>query len=417
MKKQIKEELKKQFLQDNRPWVVTFSGGKDSTLVLQLVMEMLLEIKNPKDVYVVSSDTFIEMPIIENYLYDVIDKIKTFVNKNNLNVKINIITPDIQESFWSLLIGKGYPSPNRNFRWCTDRLKIKPTTKFLLDLIGEYESIIMLLGVRKAESETRAKSIEKRDNNHRGLSMHDQIPNAYILSPIKDWSNEDVWTFLSNNPAPWGSHDNLMKLYDKGSGEEDCNIALNPDSESCGKTRFGCWACSVVNKDKSMEGMIESGEEWMKPLNSFRDKLKIYRDDKTKREKRRRNGYSGLGPFLFEVRKEFLKELLSIEQKINHQLIKDEELHQIQTYWNFDGDIQNSAINLAKEYNRLENINIENDIYTFLKEYQNEVNIDLFSRLYEIEKQRKNSANRYGVLKEMKDRSLNYFKREFNEIK
>ena len=413
--KEIKQTLKKQFLKDNRPWVVTFSGGKDSTVVLQLVMEMLLEIPNHKDVYIVSSDTYVEMPIIENYLYNTIQKIKKFVSEKNLNIKVNLITPDFQESFWSLLIGKGYPSPNKNFRWCTDRLKIRPTTKFLLDLVGKYESIIMLLGVRKAESETRAKSIEKRENNHRDLSMHDQIPNAYILSPIKNWTNEEVWSFLANNPAPWGNHTTLMKLYDKGSGEADCNIALNPESESCGKTRFGCWVCTVVNKDKSMEGMIESGEEWMKPLNKFRDKLKNYRDDETKRETRRRNGYKGLGPFLFEIRKEFLDELLSIEKEINHQLIKDGEIIQIQKYWDFDGDIQNSAINIAKKYNRLMEYEIENDILNFLQEYKNEVNIDLFARLYEIEKQRKNSANRYGIIPEIKNRAINYFKREYNE--
>jgi len=266
--KQTISILKKEFLADTRPWVVTFSGGKDSTTVLQLVVEMVCDLrkekKDLKKVYIVSSDTGVEMPVIEDYTTNKLDQIDEYIKHENLNMEVNLLKPKVTESFWTLLLGKGYPSPNQNFRWCTDRIKIRPATNFLKSLTEKNESILMLLGVRSDESHTRAASIEKRDENHRGFSKHSEIPNAFVYSPIKDWSNAEVWTYLSSCPAPWGKHNDMMKLYDKGSGEADCNIALNPEAASCGKTRFGCWVCTVVSKDKSMENMLRNKSDvWM----------------------------------------------------------------------------------------------------------------------------------------------------------
>ncbi|MFK5977158.1 MAG: DNA phosphorothioation system sulfurtransferase DndC [Sulfurovum sp.] len=416
-----KQNLKKQYLADNRPWVVTFSGGKDSTVVLQLVMEMLLELQkenlDTKLVYVVTSDTFVEMPIIENYTTDVITKIQSFADKQKLKLYTNLITPKVDETFWSLVLGKGYPSPNQWFRWCTDRMKIRPATVFLNGLVGKYQSIVMLLGVRSAESDSRAKSIGARELNHRSLSMHDQIPNAFILSPVKNWTNEDVWTYLSKNEAPWGSHKVMMDLYDKGSGEGDCNIALNPEAPSCGKTRFGCWVCTVVEKDKSMLGMLKNGETWMQPLDEYRSKLKLYRDDLSKRDRRKRDGRRGTGPFLLEVRKELLISLLETEKKVNHQLIRDEEIIQIQKFWDSDGDIENSCLNIALSFDRCKDTNIEiNQIKQYLDEYKDRVDISLFERIYEIEKYRKNISNRYKISEDIRDRTMNYFKGNYSEI-
>ena len=217
------EELKKQYFADNRPWVVTYSGGKDSTTVLHLVITMLQELhkegKDHKHVYVVSSDTTVEMPIIEKYTQTMLDQISSFANNSDLKLSCHKIEPKVEDSFWTLLLGLGYPSPTNSFRWCTERLKIKPATAFLNSLVNKHESILMLLGVRTDESQARAASIESRVENFRGLVMHEDIPNAFILSPIKYWSNEDVWTYLSKNPFPWGDHSYMMSLYDKGSGE------------------------------------------------------------------------------------------------------------------------------------------------------------------------------------------------------
>lgn len=357
----VKERLKKEFLHDERPWVVTFSGGKDSTTVLHLVVEMLLDLRKDKQdlkkVYIVSSDTGVEMPIIEDYTTNKLAQIDEFIQHEKLNAEVNLLKPKVTESFWTLLLGKGYPSPNQNFRWCTDRMKIKPATNFLKSL-SERKEILMLLGVRSDESQSRAQSIEKRDENYRGFSKHPEIPNAFVFSPIKDWTNAEVWTFLSKYQAPWGKHNDMMVLYDKGSGEADCNIALNPEAATCGKTRFGCWVCTVVSKDKSMENMLRNQEDkWMEPLHHFRNKLEEYRYDENKRQGRRRNGQKSIGPFLLSVRQELFRELLAVEQGLadklhGKKLISDEEIVQIQEEWLHDGDFFETAITIAHEYGR-----------------------------------------------------------------
>ena len=430
----IKKRLKKEYLADSRPWVVTFSGGKDSTTVLHLVMDMFLELtekqREAKRIYIVSSDTGVEMPIIEDYTTNKLTQISDFIKKEKLNMEVNLLKPKVTESFWTLLLGKGYPSPNQTFRWCTDRMKIKPATNFLKSLTEQNESILMLLGVRSDESQARAESIAKRDENHRGFSKHGEIPNAFIFSPIKDWTNAEVWTYLSKYPAPWGEHNDMMKLYDKGSGEADCNIALNPEAASCGKTRFGCWVCTVVSKDKSMANMLRNKEdEWMLPLNNFRNKLEEYRYDHSKRQPRRRNGQKSVGPFLLSVRKELLQELLQIEKSLialgkmgDKKLISDEEIEQIQKEWLHDGDFFETAITMAHNVNRL--VDYESNKSFDLKERdfiesickEHNIPVKLIEDLMQKEHSSRHQIKRTKIFTEMESLVENFATGIVNEI-
>lgn len=430
----VKERLKKEYLADSRPWVVTFSGGKDSTTVLQLVTEMLLDLKkdnkDTKKVYIVSSDTGVEMPLIEDYTTNKLERIDEFIQKEKINMSVNLLKPKVTESFWTLLLGKGYPSPNQTFRWCTDRMKIKPATQFLKSLTDKNESILMLLGVRSDESQARAESIAKRDENHRGFSKHGEIPNAFVFSPIKDWTNADVWTYLSEYDAPWGKHQDMMKLYDKGSGEADCNIALNPEAASCGKTRFGCWVCTVVSKDKSMANMLRNDEDqWMKPLHDFRNKLEDYRYDHSKRQPRRRNGQKSVGPFLLSTRKELLKELLQIEKELidlgkmgSKKLISDEEIEQIQKEWLHDGDFFESAISMANDVGRLIHYESVKSFNGEEREFiesicdENEIPLKLMEDLMQKEHSYRHQLKRTKIFTEMENLVENFANGVVNEI-
>lgn len=349
-----------------RAWIITFSGGKDSTCVLQLIYEMM--IKLPKDrlnpTYAILSDTMVEAPNIKEYLYEIVEIINKDAKNRNLPFEIIIAKPKASDEFWINLIGKGYPSPTRTFRWCTERLKIKPMKDIVRQITDKHGSAIMTLGVRKSESINRKRSIEKRNLSEDGLSKHDDYPNVLIFSPIVEWDTDMVWNYLAiNNPAPWNkSHNRLFELYMQASGDE-CQFIIDKNQNSCGGSRFGCWICTLVNEDKSMQGFIKNGQIAMQGLNDFRNFIKDARDNHNLRSDFKRDGRYQRGPFTSMARKEILNLLLKTEMEFKAQggseLISDEQLLLIAKEWNKEFDSQNSLIKIAKEYGRMQNIDID----------------------------------------------------------
>ena len=352
---ETRENMRDNFLADNRPWVVAYSGGKDSTLVLQLVYELLLSLppQKQKPVYVIASDTRVEAPIIADYVSNSLQQLEQHAKQAEVDVTVHLVRPEIENSFWTNIIGKGYPPPNRWFRWCTSKLKIKPIRLIIDDITAKHGSVILLLGSRKAESSNRSRSIEKRKYNNRGLNPHHEIPNALVMQPVVDWSTEDVWEYLfTHNPAPWGiSHDRMLDLYRQANSNE-CPVVTDLNTPACGGSRFGCWTCTVVSKDKSMAGFISSGDEWMTPLYDFRNWLKEMREDESLRNKYKRNGQPGLGPFKSTARQLILENLLEVERAVGRELISDDELVEIQKLWSNEFDTLHTTLKLAYRYNR-----------------------------------------------------------------
>lgn len=350
-----RELLLKNYFADNRPWVVAYSGGKDSTLVLQLVYELLysLPIEQRKPVFVIASDTRVEAPNVENYLEQRMAEISIHAQANDLPITAELVQPTVEQSFWFNVIGKGYPPPTRWFRWCTSKMKIQPMQVAIENIISEYGSVILLLGTRMSESTQRASSMNKRELSSRKLNPHHEIANALVLAPIAAWDTDDVWEYLfTNNPAPWGgSHDFMLDLYKQANGGE-CPVVLDLETPSCGASRFGCWTCTVVKVDKSMESFIKNGESWMQPLNDYRNWLKEIREEEARRSPVRRNGAEGPGPFIASTRKEMLQRLLMAEQEVKQRLISDEEIARIQQQWTHDFDIMDSAFTIAEEFGR-----------------------------------------------------------------
>lgn len=295
----ILDEMEMVYKNDARPWVIGYSGGKDSTAVVQLTFMMLQRLPKEqinKDVYVVSSDTLIENPIMLGFL-----KMNSDTINNagvNLRIKAKMVHPEYNNTFWANVIGKGLPTPTSiRFRWCTEKLKIAPSNKFIQEKIDQNGEVIILLGVRKAESEARKTRIENRQIDGYLLNPHATIKNAYVYTPIVDLSTDDVWSILlSNNGAsPWGGDNKeLFSLY-MGSDAGECPFTTTSkkgeiDTPSCGNSRFGCWVCTVVQKDKSLTGFIESGETWLKPLLDFKEKLLSIRNKHEYRMQYRRDG-------------------------------------------------------------------------------------------------------------------------------
>jgi DNA sulfur modification protein DndC len=254
-------------------------------------------------------------------------------------------TPDIDHTFWVNLIGRGYPSPNRMFRWCTDRMKIRPTSSYILKQVSASGQTVLLLGVRRAESAIRAASVDKytpKDGSR--LNPHNDLKGCLVFRPIVDFTTDEVWQVLMQRQPPWGgTHRELITLYRNAQGGE-CPLVLDKDdAPSCGSSssRFGCWTCTVVEKDRSMEGFIESGFEHLEPLLYFRDWLAAIRNDRNRRMKERRNGLVTLmndgtpipGPFTFETRQEILERLLAVQAEVEMSLISPGEIERIKALW------------------------------------------------------------------------------------
>ena len=391
----VLKELQEQYLSDGRPWVVAYSGGKDSTLVLQLVIESLkaLGSKASKPVYVISSDTRVEAPQIIEYVERVLAAVNEFARRERLAIRSEIVRPTVEQGFWTKLIGLGYPPPTRWFRWCTSNMKIKPSRAKIEEISQVHGSVILLLGSRRKESANRSRSMEARERNERGLNPHHEIPNAYVMTPIADWSDDEVWEYLfESNPPPWGyPHDEMLQLYRQANGGE-CPVVFDLNTPSCGGSRFGCWTCTVVKFDKSMEGFVQSGAAWLQPLNEFRNWLKEIREQPSWRQNTRRSGEPGIGPFHPEAREKILRRLLEVERQTEVELIRDDEIMYIQKLWSEEFDLsEKRAIDLAIEFDR----NIEGDLgMTRLDENRdmisavaakNEVSADVIEKLINLE--------------------------------
>ena len=347
-------DLEALYLSDNRPWVVAYSGGKDSTLVLQLVINMLQRLgpEAKKPVFVLSSDTRVEAPNVAAYVKKSLESIQDAALKQGLPITVRLEHPKPEESYWGKLIGKGYPPPSRWFRWCTSNMKIKPSRRAIDEISLRYGSVILLLGTRYTESIQRGRTMHAREVNSRGLNPHHEIPNALVATPIASWTTDEVWEYLVQVPCPWGAdHQFLLSLYRQANGGE-CPIVLDLNTPSCGGSRFGCWTCTVVKEDKSMQGFVDSGVTEFLPLMEFRNWLVELRDKPGYRSNVKRDNSFGHGPFLPSARQEILDRLLALELEVGFPLITDDELSAIQTEWQREFDYSGIGVKIAKKYGR-----------------------------------------------------------------
>jgi len=332
------------------PWIVAYSGGKDSTLLLHLVWEALLSLpmkERQRRIYVVGNDTLVESPLVINHLKKSMETIDKVSRKNNLPITTRMTEPCIDQTFWVNLIGRGYIPPTRNFRWCTDRMKIIPTNRLLEKIVSVNKRAVLLIGTRKSESRHRRRNMEKYGVEADRMNPHGSIKGCRVFAPLADLDDEDVWKILLQRKPPWGStHRNLITLYRNAGGGECPLILTKKDAPSCGTTspRFGCWTCTVVQKDRSMRGVIDSGHEdheKLEALADFREWLLELREDDNNRLPVRRDGRTKLranntkvmGPFKMEVREKILARLEELQKELGEKLISPSEIDVIKDIW------------------------------------------------------------------------------------
>jgi DNA sulfur modification protein DndC len=345
------------YLSDGIPWVVGYSGGKDSTATLQLVWLALQGIpgdQRHKPVHVITNDTLVENPVVSSWVTRSLEMIADAATAQGLPITPHKLTPEIHDTFWVNLIGRGYPAPNRRFRWCTERMKINPSTKFIKDVVRSNGEAIIVLGARKAESAARAARITKYDASsvRENLSPHNDLASALVYKPIVEWTNDDVWTFLLQYRNPWGfDNKSLMTMYRSASQDAECPVVVDTSTASCGNSRFGCWTCTVVDKDKSMAAMIQNDaeKEWMQPLLDIRDEIADTTAGRQMRDFRRMHGNVSLyrgefvpGPYTQKGRVHWLRRVLEAQRWVRDngpgdvadiELITMAELHEIRRIW------------------------------------------------------------------------------------
>src|SRR4028118_1440708 len=372
----LTKEIKELYCLDDIPWVLGYSGGKDSTTVVQLIWYAIAELppeKRTKKIYVITTDTLVENPIVSTWVRQSLKQMKSAAIEQELPIEPYMLYPDVKDTFWVNLMGKGYPADRHGFRWCTERLKILPSNRFVRDMVRINGEVILILGTRKAESIKRAVSMEKHEIGRMSDRLNDKsssiksllyqspsLPNSLIYSPIEDWRTDEVWIYLNQWPNPWeNSNKDLFTMYRGATADNECPLVVDTSTPSCGSSRFGCWVCTMVSQDKSMEAMIQNDEEkeWMQPLLDIRNELDI-KNDRDKRDFRRIYGKVELfereiegesssvepipGPYTKFWREHWLRRVLEAQTHIRKTaplemrdltLITPEELSEIRRIW------------------------------------------------------------------------------------
>lgn len=451
------EEIRELYCADDVPWIIGYSGGKDSTATLQLVwlaVQSLPPEQRHKTVHVISTDTLVENPIVASWVERSLMTMREIARKEGLPIEPHRLTPKTLDAFWVNLIGKGYPAPRNKFRWCTDRLKIRPSNDFITKMIKDCGEAILVLGTRKAESQSRARNMTKHEKGRvrDRLSPNANMPGSTVYTPIETWTNDDVWTFLMQVKNPWGyNNKDLLNMYAGASADGECPLVVDSSTPSCGDSRFGCWVCTLVEKDKSMTAMIQndSEKEWMEPLLDFRNALDFRMNgsgeddssDRHLRDFRRMGGnvqlmkgregveYEIPGPYTQSAREDWLRRLLKAQSAVRKngpkdmrhiELITREELQEIRRIWVIEKhEIEDSLPRIYEEATgekypgrRLDdNLVLGRDEMEVLRSVcdGNEMHYELTRELLSIERQQRSSARRAGLFGQLEKS----FKRHF----
>lgn len=352
------QEIQDLYQSDQIPWVVGYSGGKDSTATLQLVWTAINQLdpnKRSKPIHIISTDTLVENPVVSLWVSKSLKRMQEAADGQGLNVfRPHRLTPELQDRYWVNLIGKGYPAPRPKFRWCTSRLKINPSNNFIQNVVRQNGEAILVLGTRKAESAARHANMKKYEatSTRELLSTHGQLDRSWVYTPIGDWSNDDVWMYLTQVPNAWGHpNEDLLGMYQGATQDGECPLVVDTSTPSCGDSRFGCFVCTLVDKDKSMQAMIQndSEKEWMLPLMDFRNKWLDIKDDRQHRDHRRMDGRLTWhndrlvhGPYTQQYRHQLLRAVLEAQSAVRElrqedaddlEIISFEELEEIRRIW------------------------------------------------------------------------------------
>lgn len=324
------------YLANDMPWIIGYSGGKDSSLIIKIIIGAisLIPKKLRKPLQVFYCDTGVEIPVLRNYIKESLDAIQAEGQSLGIEIQAKAVKPPLSNHYFVKVIGRGYPPPSNKFRWCTDRLRIDPIQAAIKESVGDRDSVVVL-GTRYEESNERTRILDRHATDTEYFFTQSGYKNTILFCPIANFSTDDVWEALyeMDEIKSIDIH-RLSSIYKLISGE--CPIVRMPDTNPCSKGRFGCWTCTVVRQDKATKNMIDNGFSALKPLYEFRQWLLDVRDLPDFRCGVRRNGIKGLGPFRLSARKIILEKLLKTQDESGYDLISLDELNHIYSLWATD---------------------------------------------------------------------------------
>ncbi|WP_431482139.1 phosphoadenosine phosphosulfate reductase family protein [Pseudomonas gorinensis] len=312
---------------DHDHWGIAWSGGKDSSATLTLVIWLIDtgRIKPPKTLTVFYADTRQELLPLASAASKIMDELE------ERGIRVEVVMAPMDKRFMVYILGRGVPPPNNNtLRWCTRQIKIDPMTQALEKRLADLDgNVLMITGVRQGESAIRDKRIEMscgKDGAECGQGWYQKIlPEAKglkgrlaTLAPLLHWRVCHVWEWLKHwAPLVEFGDWSTATIADAYGGDEAEEI----------NARTGCTACPLASEDKALDTiLLNPAWAYLAPLKRIRA---VWRELREPQHRLRKAGIERLkdgsiaanpqrmGPILLESRLMALERLLGIQAEIN----------------------------------------------------------------------------------------------------
>jgi DNA sulfur modification protein DndC len=310
-----------------RHWAIAYSGGKDSTAAVSVVLHLIESgaVRKPESISVLYADTRMELTPLHEAAMVVLAELE------QRGINAQIVRPTMEDRFFVYMLGRGVPPPSNTFRWCTAQLKIEPmmaALKSLRDAAGE--KLLMLTGVRIGESAQRdariALSCGKNGAECGQGWFQEATPEAIAdtLAPLLHWRVCFVWDWLFFfAPKLTGLPTALVAEAYGGDEAQEINA------------RTGCVGCNLASRDFALESVIQN-PKWshLRPLLELRA---LYAELKKPDRRLRKDGSETrkdgslvsnpcrMGPLTFEARLWALEQVKDIQRRAGVDLINAQE--------------------------------------------------------------------------------------------
>jgi len=333
-------------------WMITYSGGKDSSALVSFVIWCLQtgKVEAPKSLTVLYADTRMELKPLHDTAMTVLKRI------SELGYATRIVQPPLEQRFWVHILGRGLQPPKRTQRWCTRVLKADPMNKAITEIEAEYGSgtVLALTGVRKGESDKRDEVIKtscSKNDGECGQGWYQQSRHA--LAPLMHWRSCWVWRWNYGDDNPLKEVLGIEDVYFPADDFQDI--------------RTGCFKCELVTEDLSFKYLaMKPAWKHLAPIHRLTIVYEFLRlpvnrlrkwEPSVNADGRLRDNSGAIGPSTIDARKMAFEMIKDIEAESGHQFIDAEEEAYIRALWDantyphgWTGDESSGATTGARKF-------------------------------------------------------------------